>query len=144
MSAPVNELMAALQAAVMADAALVAWIGADGFSDRRLRATRFPALTIGAVEARDFSTGTETGFEIVLTLEAWSERGRREAEEVAEGVRRVAQGLPPALAPAQAPALAPALASLRLVNMVHRRTVSRREAKTGLFVAEVTMRAVVE
>ncbi|WP_159952865.1 DUF3168 domain-containing protein [Rhizobium sp. 18065] len=132
MSAPVNELLAALQAAVIADAALATWIGADGFSDRRLRATRFPALSIGTVEARDWSTGTETGFEIILTLEAWSERGRREAEDLAEGVRRVAQGLEPALA------------SFRLVNMVHRRTVSRREAKTGLFVAEVTMRAVVE
>lgn len=132
MSAPVNELLAALQAAVMADAALAAWIGTDGFSDRRLRATRFPALSIGTVEARDWSTGTETGFEIILTLEAWSERGRREAEDLAEAVRRVAQGLEPALA------------SFRLVNMVHRRTVSRREAKTGLFVAEVTMRAVVE
>ncbi|UJW76549.1 DUF3168 domain-containing protein [Rhizobium sp. SL42] len=132
MSAPVNELLAALQRAVVADAALAASIGAEGFSDRRLRATRLPAASIGNVEARDWSTGTETGFEIILTLEAWSERGRREAEEVAEGLRRVAQGLPPELA------------SFRLVNMVHRRTVSRREAKTGLFVAEVTMRAVVE
>ena len=140
MSAPVNELLAALQAAVMADAALAAWIGADGFSDRRLRATRFPALSIGTVEARDWSTGTETGFEIILKLEAWSERGRREAEDLAENVRRVAQGLDPALAPG----MEPALASLRLVNMVHRRTVSRREAKTGLFVANVTLRAVVE
>ncbi len=132
MSAPVNELLAALQQAVMADAALAALIGADGFSDRRLRATRFPAISLSTVEARDWSTGSETGFEIVLTLEAWSESGRREAEMLAEGVRRLAQGLEPALA------------SFRLINMVHRRTVSRREAKTGLFVAEVTMRAVLE
>jgi hypothetical protein len=132
MSAPVNELLAALQVAVMADAALSALIGADGFSDRRLRATRFPAISLGTVEARDWSTGTETGFEILLTLEVWSEQGRREAEVLADGLRRLAQGLDPALA------------TFRLVNMVHRRTVSRREAKTGLFVAEVTMRAVLE
>ncbi|CAH0340050.1 hypothetical protein RHI9324_01706 [Rhizobium sp. CECT 9324] len=132
MGAPVNELLAALQVAVMADAALSALVGADGFSDRRLRATRFPAISLGTVEARDWSTGTETGFEVLLTLEAWSEQGRREAEVLADRLRQLAQGLEPALA------------SLRLVNMVHRRTVSRREAKTGLFVAEVTMRAVVE
>jgi hypothetical protein len=132
MAAPVNELLAALQAAATADAVLVDLAGAEGFFDRPTRATRFPTVALSDVETRDWSTGTETGFEILLTLACWSERGRKQAQDMAEALRQVAE------------ALAPELGDRRLVNLLHRRTTSRRDAKTGLFVAEVTFRAVVE
>lgn len=132
MTNAVNALLAALQQAVKADAALMAALGVQGLSDRTVRPQRFPALVVGAAEARDFSTGEAEGAEILLTLEAWSAVSRREAEGLVAEVRRVADKMPEALD------------GFRLVNFRHRRTVSRREVKAGLFVAEGNFRAVVE
>ncbi len=132
MTNAVNALAFALQQVVKADAALVLRVGPDGLSDRTLRPQRYPALVLGSVEARDFSTGEAEGWEILLTLEAWSAVSRREAEDLMSDLRRVADGLPEALG------------GFRLVNFRHRRTVSRRQVKAGLFVAEASFRAVVE
>jgi hypothetical protein len=129
----VNALVSALQQAVKADAGLVAQLGADALADRTVRPQRFPALVLGTVEARDYSTGEAEGAEILLMLEAWSAKSRREAEELVADLRRVAEALPVA-----------GPDGFRLVNWRHRRTVSRREVKAGLFVAEVSFRAVVE
>lgn len=128
----VNALLAAVQQAVRADAALMAMLGPQGISDRTVRPQRFPALVVGSVEARDFSTGEADGAEILLTIEAWSAVSRREAEGLLAEFRRVADALPEMLD------------GFRLVNFRHRRTVSRREVKAGLFVAEASFRAVVE
>jgi hypothetical protein len=132
MTNAVNALATALQQAVKADAALVAQLGPDGMTDRTVRPQRFPALVLGTVEARDFSTGEAEGSEILLVLEAWSARSRREAEELVAELRRVVGEI------------GQALGGYRLVNWAHRRTVSRREVKAGLFVAEASFRAVVE
>lgn len=132
MSSAVNEFLAAVQARLAGDAGLVALIGAGGMRDRRANGLDLPALVLGAVEARDFSTASEAGLEILLTLEAWSDEGRREAEVIGDTVRGLLDdaGL--------------AVAGHALVSLRHRRTVSRREAKTGFFVAEMVFRAVVE
>lgn len=132
MTNAVNALLAVLQQAVKADVALMVALGPQGISDRTVRPQRFPALVVGAAEARDFSTGEAEGSEILLTLEAWSAVSRREAEGLVAEVRRVAGGLPEGLD------------GFRLVNFRHRRTVSRREVKAGLFVTEAGFRAVVE
>lgn len=132
MTNAVNALLAALQQAVKADAALMALLGPQGISDRTVRPQRFPALALGPVEARDSSTGEADGAEILLTLKAWSAVSRREAEGLVAEFRRVADGLPETMD------------GFRLVNFRHRRTVSRREVKAGLFVAEASFRAVVE
>ncbi len=132
MTNAVNALLAGLQQAVKGNAVLTAALGPQGLSDRTIRPHRFPALVVGSVEARDFSTGEADGAEILLTLEAWSAVSRREAEGLVAEVRRLADSLPELLG------------EFRLVNFRHRRTVSRREVKTGLFVAEAAYRAVVE
>lgn len=132
MTNAVNALLAAVQQAVKADAALLAVLGPQGISDRTVRPQRFPALVVGSVEARDFSTGEADGAEVLLTLEAWSAVSRREAEELVAEFRRVADELPEMLD------------GFRLVNFRHRRTTSRREVRAGLFVAEAGFRAVVE
>jgi tryptophan 2,3-dioxygenase len=132
MTNAVNALLVGLQQAVKADVELMAVLGPQGLSDRTIRPQRFPALVVGAVEARDFSTGEAEGAEILLTLEAWSAVSRREAEGLVAEVRRLAESLPEALD------------GFRLVNFRHRRTTSRREVKAGLFVAEAGFRAVVE
>ena len=132
MSSAVNELLAAIQALLTGDAGLAALIGTGGMRDRRAIGLDLPALVLGAVEARDFSTASEAGLEILLVLEAWSAEGRREAEAIGEAVRHLLDdaGL--------------TLVGRALVSLRHRRTVSRRETKTGFFVAELTFRAVVE
>jgi hypothetical protein len=132
MTNAVNALLAAVQQAVKADAALMAVLGPQGISDRTIRPQRFPALVVGSVEARDFSTGEAEGAEILLTLEAWSAVSRREAEGLVAEFRRVTDGLPEMLE------------GFRLVNFRHRRTTSRRDVKAGLFVAEAGIRTVVE
>ncbi|QGG89876.1 DUF3168 domain-containing protein [Agrobacterium sp. MA01] len=132
MTNAVNALLAGLQQAVKGNAVLTAALGPQGLSDRTIRPQRFPALVVGAVEARDFSTGEAEGAEILLTLEAWSAVSRREAEGLVAEVRRLADSLPEMLG------------EFRLVNFRHRRTTSRREVKAGLFVAEAGFRAVVE
>lgn len=132
MSIAVNALLAALQQAVKADAGLALLLGSQGLSDRTVRPQRFPALAVGAVETRDYSTGEAEGAEILLTLEAWSMVSRREAEGLADAARRIVEAVPEGLG------------GLRLVNVRHRRTVSRRDVKAGLFVAEASFRAVVE
>ena len=132
MSSAVNELLAAIQALLTGDAGIAALIGTGGMRDRRASGLDLPALVLGAVEARDFSTASEAGLEILLVLEAWSAEGRREAEAIGEAVRDLLDdaGL--------------TLVGRALVSLRHRRTVSRRETKTGFFVAELTFRAVVE
>ncbi len=136
MTNAVNALVLALQQAVKADASLIAQLGESGINDRTVRRQRFPALVLGAVETRDYSTGDGEGAEILLTLEAWSATSRREAEALVSEARRVAEALPEVLS------MGPS--GFRLVNWRHRRTVSRREVKAGLFVAEASFRAVVE
>lgn len=132
MSSAVNELLAAIQTLLAGDAGLAALIGTGGLRDRRASGLDLPALVLGAIEARDFSTASEAGLEILLVLEAWSAEGRREAEVIGEAVRGLLDdaGL--------------TLAGRTLVSLRHRRTVSRREAKTGFYAAELTFRAVVE
>ena len=132
MTSAVNALLAVLQQAVKADAILMAALGLQGISDRTVRPQRFPALTVAMVEARDFSTGEAEVVEILLTLEVWSAVSRRDAEGLVAEIRRVTEGLPEVFE------------GFRLVNFRHRRTVSRREVKAGLFVAEASFRAVVE
>lgn len=132
MSSAVNELLVAIQARLAGDAGLVALIGAGGMRDRRADRLALPALVLGPVEARDFSTASEPGLEILLTLEVWSAEGRREAEAVGETLRGLLDDADLMLA------------GRALVSLRHRRTVSRREAKSGFFVAELAFRAVVE
>lgn len=132
MSSAVNEFLAAIQARLAGDVGLASLIGAGGMRDRRADRLDLPALVLSAVESRDFSTASEAGLEILLTLEAWSAEGRREAEVIGETVRGLLDDA------------APALAAHALVSLRHRRTISRREAKMGFFVAEMVFRAVVE
>ncbi|QLF69870.1 DUF3168 domain-containing protein [Peteryoungia desertarenae] len=132
MGAKVNDLLVALQSAVSSDPVLTGFLGSDGLTDRRHRATRLPRLSLGSVESRDYSTASEASLECFLTLEIWSETGRREAELLADRLRALALGL------------GENIGETRLANMLHRRTASRRDMRTGLFVAEVTVRAVLE
>lgn len=129
----VNALLAAIRARLAGDAALTGLIGADGFHDRLLARPRLPCVVVGAVETRDYSTATEAGAEHFLTLDVVAEgEGRKAAEMVAERLRLLLHDAPLSLSGAV------------LVSLLLRSTRSRREAKTKLFVVELSFRAVTE
>ncbi len=128
---PVNALLQAVHGTLSGDAALGA-LASGGIHDRLLGRIDQPYLLIGTLETSDFSTGNEGGLEVAFTLQAWSPTGRREAEAIAERVRQLLHEADLALDGA------------RLVSLRHQRSVSRREARTALFVAEMRFRAVLD
>jgi hypothetical protein len=129
-----NALLRAIQTRLAADAALASLTGVGGIIDRLLARPVLPCLVIGDLESRDYSTSTEKAEEHFLTLEAWAEAGgRRRAQEIAA---RVVALLDDAALPLEG--------GIVLVNLQHRSTRSRREAKTRNFVAEMQFRAVTE
>ena len=128
-----NALLVAIHARLAADPQLVAMIGPDGIRDRLLPRPVLPAIVIGEMETRDYSTATEAGEEHRLVLEVWSDAaGRREAGEIAERVRVLLQDA------------ALSLAGHVLVSLTHERTRTRRQANAKLFAAELRFRAVTE
>lgn len=128
-----NALLAAIQARLSGDAALTAVIGTGGIRDRLLPRPVLPCLVVGETETRDYSTGTEGGEQHRLTLEVWSQgAGRREAGEIAERVRALLHDA------------ALELDGAVLVSLAHEWTRTRRQPKTGYFVAELRFRAVTE
>ena len=128
-----NALLVAIHARLAADPQLVAMIGTNGSRDRLLPRPVLPALVMGEMETRDYSTSTEAGDEHRLGLEIWSEAaGRQEAEEIAERVRVLLQDA------------ALTLDGHVLVSLAHERTRTRRQANAKLFLAELRFRAVTE
>lgn len=128
-----NELLSAIHARLSGDAALAALIGPEAIRDRYTTGRRLPSIMIGDLTTSDYSTSTEAGEEHLLTLEVWSEAGgRRQAQQFAASIRAL-------LANASLP-----LETHILVNLQHLATLTRREPKTKLHVAEIRFRAVTE
>lgn len=130
MTSPVNELLTVITSTLLNNAILLRMIGADGIKDRRLLRTSQPYLMVGEVETTDQSTDGDLLLESLVTLQAWSSTSRREAETLADLLRDM-------LHDAALP-----LAQSTLISLIHIKTVSRREAKTALYVADVQFRAV--
>ncbi|SIQ01689.1 DUF3168 domain-containing protein [Bosea sp. TND4EK4] len=72
MSDAILALRGAVQARLATDAALTALIGADRIFDEAPRAQRGLYVVHGDIEARDWSTGTETGCEQEFALVVWA------------------------------------------------------------------------
>ncbi len=133
MSSAVWELQKALHAGLLANAALVDAIGGPRVWDHVPRGAVFPYVTIGASTNLDWSTGTDTGCEHILTVHVWSTTpGRKEAETIANAIRQTLHDQPLTLA------------GYRLVNFRHELTETRRTAETELYHAIVRFRAVTE
>lgn len=129
-----NLLLQAIFARLAGAAALTALIGANGVRDRLVAGSKLPCLVLGELDSRDFSTATEPAEEHFLTIEVWSDvSGRRQALDIAGLVASLLQDAALVLG-----------GGAVLVNLEHSSTVSRREAKTKLFLAEVKLRAVTE
>ncbi|MBN9071506.1 MAG: DUF3168 domain-containing protein [Rhizobiales bacterium] len=88
MSAPANELQAAVFAALAGDAALVAMLGGARIHDHAPADVAFPYITFGRTSVYDWSTGTESGTEQLFTLHVWSKaKGKKEALDIMEAAK---------------------------------------------------------
>jgi hypothetical protein len=127
----------ALQQAIFAtltndDATVAAMGGARIYDDVPPRAV-FPFLTFGQSSERDWSTGSDQGYEHTITLHAWSRgNGRKEAQAVIAAARDALydRGL--------------TLSGHRLINIRHEYSEVRRDSDGETFHGIVRFRAVTE
>src|SRR5690349_18014040 len=82
----------ALQQAIFAqlsnDPATTAALGGTRIYDDVPPRAEFPFVTFGISSERDWSTGTDQGFEHAVSLHVWSRgHGRKEAEAIVSAVR---------------------------------------------------------
>lgn len=88
MTAASWELQKAIFASLAANANLATVLGGARIYDRVPRPVAYPYVTFGPVTARDWSTATEEGSEILVTLEVWSQTaGVRETHLVIDALR---------------------------------------------------------
>ena len=133
LDSPALALRAAIHAALVADAALVALIGAPRVHDVPPGDADFPFVTLGEAVVADWSTATEAGTEQALTLHVFSRSGgRAEAFAIAARLQEVLHDA------------ALALEGHRLANLRATTAEVRRESDGRTFHALVRFRAVTE
>jgi len=87
MTAPAAELQKAIYAALSQDGGLVARLGGVHIHDHAPANVPFPYVTFGRTSVYDWSTGTESGTEQLLTLHVWSKaKGKGETHELMEAI----------------------------------------------------------
>jgi hypothetical protein len=129
---PAWALQQAVHGALEADAELAALLGGAKNYDAVPRNAQAPYVHLGEVEARDWSTATEAGAEVLFSLVVFSEAaGRREALAIAARLRGLLHDA------------ALTLDGHRLVQLRHTATETEREPKDGRR-ARLGFRAVVE
>ncbi len=127
-------LQQSLYEAITADAGLTGIVGGvPRVYDDVPPAPAFPYITIGQSTVRDWSTGSETGEEHLLTLHVWSRAaGRQETHAVMDAVRSALSDR------------ALTLAGHRLVNLRHELSEARRDPDGETYHGVVRLRAVTE
>jgi len=87
MSAPAAELQKAIFAALAGDVDLQAILGPGRIHDLAPASVQFPYITFGRTSIYDWSTGTESGTEQLLTIHVWSKgQGKKETHAIADSV----------------------------------------------------------
>ncbi len=133
LDSPALALRAAIHAALVADAALVALLGAPRVHDVPPGDADFPFVTLGEAVVADWSTATEAGTEQALTLHVFSRSGgRAEAFAIAARLQEVLHDA------------ALTLGGHRLANLRATTAEVRRESDGRTFHALVRFRAVTE
>jgi hypothetical protein len=115
------------------DASTLAALGGPRIYDDAPARTEFPFVTFGQSTERDWSTGSDEGYEHLVTLHVWSRaRGRRETEIVIAAARAALhdQDL--------------TLAGHRLINLRHEFSEARRDSDGETFHGIARFRAVTE
>ena len=87
MTAPAAEVQKAVHAALSGDAGVLALLGSARVYDHAPPNVPFPYITFGRTSIYDWSTGTESGTEQLLTLHVWSKgKGKKEAHALVDAV----------------------------------------------------------
>lgn len=90
MSSTGYALQKAIYDCLTADTALAGRLAGKGIYDVPPPSARFPYLTFGRTTGFDWSTSSERGDEILLSIHVWSNmRSRSEAADISGDVRRV-------------------------------------------------------
>lgn len=133
MSEAANALLGAIARLLAADVPLSSLLAEPGLRDRQVVRPSLPAVLVGEMDTRDFSTGDGPGEEHFLTLEIWVDAGGRKiANTIAARIRALLDDRPLLLE------------GLTLVSLFATGTKSRREPKTSLFRLDLRFRAVTE
>ena len=127
------ELQKALHAALAGDSTLVALLGGARIYDDVPRGAVFPYITFGAATVRDWSTGTETAAEHLMSLHVWCRSaGERQVHVILEAVRAALHDA------------ALALSGHRLVNLRHESSDANRQSDGETYHGVIRLRAVTE
>jgi hypothetical protein len=78
MSHPMADLQKAVFDRLSNDSAIVSLVGEDAIYDRLLESEAFPYIAIGRASYSDWSTSSDEGAEIVLTIHIWDRAHSRE------------------------------------------------------------------
>ncbi len=126
-------LQQSIYAALAADAQITTLLGAPRIFDDVPQKSDFPYLTLGQSSVRDWSTGTESGDEHILTVHVWSRAsGRKQTHEIMGALKSALHNR------------ALTLAGHRLVNLRHEFSDARREPDGETYHGIVRLRAVTE
>jgi hypothetical protein len=134
MSDAMLPLRAAIQAHLAGHAGLTTAIGADRVFDEAPRAASGVYVVHGEVEAQDWSTGSDAGCEQDLGLVVWAGQSSS-ARQALEAAAIIADALHDAELE---------LEGHRLINLRWRSSRLARDARTGLSLVTIRLRAVTE
>jgi hypothetical protein len=130
---PAWSLQQSVFAALTADTALTALLGAGRIFDDVPQGTALPYVTLGQATLRDASTSTEEAAEHSLTVHVWSgARGKKETHAVLAAIRAALHDR------------SLALAGHRLVNLRHEFSEVRRDPDGETIRGTARFRAVTE
>ncbi len=133
MSSAAFALQQAIFSKLSGDATTLSALGGPRIYDDVPARAEFPFMTFGQSTERDWSTGTDQGYEHTITLHAWSRgRGRKEAQAVISAARDALhdQNL--------------SLTGHRLINLRHEYSEVRRDNDGETFHGIARFRAVTE
>ncbi len=133
MSSPGLELQKAIYQKLKADASLLSLLGGAKVYDDAPQRSEFPYITFGRSIVRDWSTGSESGHEHVVTLHVWSRvAGRRQVYAIMSAIEAALhdQSL--------------LIAGFTLVNLRHENSDTRRESDGETYHGTVRYRATTE
>lgn len=126
-------LQKAIHTALLASAAVTGPLGGPNVYDHVPRGQAFPYVTFGQSTARDWSTGSDDGLEVVVTLHVWSRAaGRDETATIMTALREALHEQPLAIG------------DHTLINLRHELSEIRRDPDGDQFHGIVRLRAAIE
>lgn len=133
MASAALELQKAIHAALSGDGSLLGLLGGPRIWDDVPRGAAYPYVSFGQSTERDWSTGSEEGYEHILTLHVWSRsKGERETHLIMAAMRNALHDA------------ALIVAGHRLVNLRHEFSDAMRDADGETYHGIVRYRAVTE